>query len=122
VPKFRTDRVSGEVQKEIDRIIREEVKDPRLGGTFAVTRAEVTRDLRHAKVYISVLEDDLFKDTMDALRNAAGFIRRELGRRMNLRYTPELHFQEDHNIEYGIHMAKLLKDLGLGQEPEEEQP
>ncbi len=122
MPKFRTDRVSGEVQKEIDRIIREEVKDPRLGGTFAVTRAEVTRDLRHAKVYISVLEDDLFKDTMDALRNAAGFIRRDLGRRMNLRYTPELHFQEDHHIEYGIHMAKLLKDLGLGQEPEEEQP
>lgn len=118
MPNYRTDRISVEVQKELDRIIREEVKDPRMGGTFAVTRAEVTRDLRHAKVYISVLEADRFKDTMDALRNAAGFIRRELGHRMRLRYTPELSFLEDHNIEYGIHMAKLLRDLG-GRAPED---
>ncbi len=121
MPNYRTDRISGEVQKEIDRIIREELKDPRLGGTLAVTRAEVTRDLRHAKVYISVLEADKFKDTMEALRSAAGFVRRELGQRMRLRYTPEINFQEDHNIEYGIHMAKLLREISQGQSKPEEQ-
>lgn len=122
MPSFRTDRISGEMQKEIDRIIREELKDPRLGGTLAVTRAEVTRDLRHAKVYISVLEADKFQQTMEALRSAAGFIRRALGQRMNLRYTPELHFQEDHNIEYGIRMGQLLREISKGNSQPEEQP
>ena len=75
----RIDRISEEVRREVDRIIREELSDPRIGGTFSVTRAEVTRDLRHAKIYVSVLEDDKREGMMAALKKAAGFIRRELG-------------------------------------------
>ncbi len=111
MPNYRTDRISGEVQKEIDRIIREELKDPRLGGTLAVTRAEVTRDLRHAKVYISVLEADKFKETMEALRSAAGFIRRELGARIRIRYTPELHFEADASILHSIKVAQTIHKI-----------
>jgi len=71
----RTDRISEEVRREVDRIIREELHDPRITGTFSVTRAEVTRDLRHAKIYVSLLEDDLRDNFMKALKSAAGFIR-----------------------------------------------
>jgi ribosome-binding factor A len=116
MPKFRTDRISGEVKKEIDRIIRESIKDPRMSGTFSVTRAEVTRDLRYARIYISVLEAEKQEEVMQALKSAAGFIRRELGKSMRLRYTPELLFYADHNIEYGIHMAELLRNINSPQE------
>ena len=75
----RIDRISEEVRREVDAIIREEVNDPRVSGTFSVTRAEVTRDLRYAKIYISVLEEDKREPMMKALKSAAGFIRRELG-------------------------------------------
>ena len=94
----------------MDAIIRDELSDPRIGGTFSVTRAEVTGDLRYAKIYISVLEDDKRDDLMAALKNAKGFIRRALGKRMIIRYTPELIFVSDKNIEYGVHIAKVLAE------------
>ena len=106
----RIDRISEEVRRETDAIIREELHDPRISGTFSVTRAEVTGDLRYAKIYISVLEDDKRKDLIDALQNAKGYIRRALGKRMIIRYTPELIFVSDKNIEYGVHIAKMLAD------------
>ena len=106
----RTDRISEEVRHEVDRIIREDLHDPRIGGTFSITRCEVTRDLRHAKIYISVLEDDKREGIMQALKGAAGFIRRELGHNIIIRYTPELSFVSDMNIEYGVHIAKVLAD------------
>ena len=106
----RIDRISEEVRREVDAIIREEVNDPRVSGTFSVTRAEVTRDLRYAKIYISVLEEDKREPMMKALKSAAGFIRRELGHRMDLRYTPELIFKLDTNIEYAAHINQLLKE------------
>ena len=111
----RIDRISEEVRREVDAIIREELGDPRIGGTFSITRAEVTGDLRFAKVYVSVLEDDKRDDLMDALKNAKGFIRRSLGKRMIIRYAPELIFVSDKNIEYGVHIAKVLADT-LGTE------
>ena len=106
----RIDRISEEVRREVDAIIREEVHDPRVSGTYSVTRAEVTGDLRYAKIYISVLEDDRRDALMDALKNAKGYIRRALGKRMIIRYTPELIFVSDKNIEYGVHIAKVLAD------------
>ncbi|MBR2661105.1 MAG: 30S ribosome-binding factor RbfA [Clostridia bacterium] len=106
----RIDRISEEVRREVDAIIREELHDPRVGGTWSVTRAEVTGDLRYAKIYISVLEDDRRDALMDALKNAKGYIRRALGKRMIIRYTPELIFVSDKNIEYGVHIAKVLAD------------
>ena len=106
----RIDRISEEVRREVDAIIREELGDPRIGGTFSVTRAEVTGDLRYAKIYVSVLEDDRRDELMEALKSARGFIRRALGKRMIIRYSPELIFISDKNIEYGVHIAKVLAD------------
>ena len=106
----RIDRISEEVRREVDAVIREELGDPRIGGTFSVTRAEVTGDLRYAKIYVSVLEDDRREGLLAALKSAKGFIRRELGKRMIIRYTPELIFVSDKNIEYGVHIAKVLAD------------
>ena len=111
----RIDRISEEVRREVDAIIREELSDPRMGGTWSVTRAEVTGDLRYAKIYISVLEDDRRDGLMAALKNAKGYIRRSLSKRMIIRYTPELTFVSDKNIEYGVHIAKVLADT-LGTE------
>ncbi len=104
----RIDRISEEVRREIDAIIREELGDPRIDGTWSVTRCEVTGDLRYAKVYVSVLEDDKRDGLMKALQSAKGFIRRSLGKRMIIRYTPELIFVPDSNIEYGVHIASVL--------------
>ena len=106
----RIDRISEEVRREVDAIIREELGDPRIDGTFSITRAEVTGDLHFAKIYVSVLEDEKRDDLMDALKNARGFIRRSLGKRMIIRYTPELSFVSDRNIAYGVHIAKVLAD------------
>ncbi|MDD7447026.1 MAG: 30S ribosome-binding factor RbfA [Clostridiales bacterium] len=107
----RTDRISEEVRREVDRIIREDVRDPRVAGTWSITRADVTRDLRYAKIRVSVLEEEQRKPLVKALKNAAGFIRRELGKNLRLRYTPELLFEEDDNIAYGVHIASILSDV-----------
>lgn len=106
----RIDRIAEEVRREVDRIIREELNDPRISGTFSVTRAEVTRDLRYAKIFVSVLEDDKRDDLMKALKNASGYVRRALGRNMLIRYSPEIQFVSDQNIAYGVHIAQVLAD------------
>ena len=108
---YRYDRIAELMKQEIDAIIREDVDDPRLAGTYSVTRVDVTRDLRHAKVFVSVLEPEYKEQTLSALKGAAGFIRRELGSRIQIRYTPELQFIEDQNIEYGIRMSKVIDDI-----------
>ncbi len=107
---FRIDRISEEVRHALDAIIRE-MNDPRICGTYCVTHADVTCDLRYAKVYVSVLEDDKADDMLRALKKASGFIRRELGARVDLRYTPELIFERDRNIAYGVHIAQVLKEV-----------
>ena len=114
---FRIDRISEEVRHAIDAIIRE-MNDPRITGTYAVTRADVTRDLRWAKVYVSVLEDDKADEMIKALKKAAGYIRRELGMRVDLRYTPELLFERDRNIAYGAHIAQVLREVAPKEEEE----
>ena len=82
----RIDRISEEVRREVDAVIREELHDPRVSGTYSVTRAEVTGDLRYAKIYVSVLEDEKRDGLMEALKNARGYIRHALGRRMIIRF------------------------------------
>lgn len=107
----RTSRISEEMRKEISAIIMSELKDPRLPSMISVVLVNVTKDLRHAKVYISVLgnaEDK--KNAQEGLRSAAGFIRREVGHRMQLRYTPEMHFEIDDSIEHGVYMTKLINE------------
>ena len=112
----RIDRIAEEVRREVDAVIREELHDPRVSGTYSVTRAEVTGDLRYAKIYVSVLEDEKRDGLMEALKNARGYIRHALGRRMIIRYTPELIFVSDKNIEYGVHIAKVLADVGTEEQ------
>ena len=106
----RIDRISEEVHKAIDRIIRDELNDPRIGGTWSIVRCEVTRDLRYAKVRVSILEEERRKDMMAALNRAAGFVRRELGREVDLRYVPEVLFELDTNMEYAAKINQLLKE------------
>jgi len=96
------------VHKAIDKIIRDELNDPRIGGTWSIVRCEVTRDLRYAKVRVSILEEERRKGMMEALRRAAGFIRRELGREVDLRYVPEIQFELDTNMEYAAKINQLL--------------
>lgn len=107
----RTNRISEEMKKEISAIIQNELKDPRLPHMISVISADVTRDLRYAKVFISVLgsEEDK-KNALHGLKSAAGFIRREIGHRMQLRYTPEILFELDDSIERGAYISKLIND------------
>lgn len=111
MPAFdRIDRISQEAQKAVDAIIRDDLRDPRIGGTWSIVRCEVTRDLRYCKVRVSILEPERRKDMMDALHRAAGFVRRELGRRVDLRYVPEVLFELDTNIEYAARINQILKE------------
>ena len=107
----RTDRIASEIMREVERIIREEVSDPRTQCMFSITHVDVTRDLRYAKVYVSIYEEEKREPMMKALHSAAGFIRHNVGRRVQLRYTPELLFELDTTIEYGVHIASLLNQV-----------
>ena len=118
---YRIDRISEEVRHVMDGLIRG-LNDPRIDGTWSITRAEVTRDLRYAKIYVSILEDERADGFMKALKNAAGYLRRELGRQIDLRYIPELLFERDRNIAYGIHISQVLNSLNITEEPDESIP
>ena len=107
----RTDRIASEIMREAERIIREDVSDPRTQCMFSITHVDVTRDLRYAKIYVSIYEEDKREPMMKALKSAAGFIRHNLGRRVQPRYTPELLFELDTTIEYGVHIASLINQV-----------
>lgn len=105
-------RINGEVQKELSKIISMEIKDPRIHPMTSVVNVEVAPDLKHAKVYISVLgNEEERNDTYAGLRSAAPYIRSLLAKSINLRNTPELHFVMDQSIEYGINMSKLIDEV-----------
>lgn len=107
-------RINSEVQKEISRIIREEIKDPRLPQMTSVTSVSVTGDLKYAKIYVSMLADETHKAYgMEALKHATSFIRSLLAKNVNLRNTPELTFVLDDSIEYGVEMSKKIEALGM---------
>ena len=107
----RTSRISEEMKKEISDIIHNEIKDPRLPKLISVMSVNVTKDLRYAKVYVSILGDDEEKrNAIRGLKSAAGYIRREVGRRMQIRFTPEIQFELDNSIEQGIYITKLIED------------
>lgn len=106
----RINRISEEVRKALDDIIRNSVKDPRVSGIFSITRADVTRDLSFCTVKVSVLEAEKREGTLEALKSAAGFIRSELGRKVKLRALPELIFELDTGMEYADHINRLSKE------------
>jgi len=105
----RIDRISEEVRKELSKIFLENLKDPRMPKLASVLAVKVDKDLKFAKVYVSVLGDEKAKtDAAAALKSAAGFIRHEIGKRLNLRNQPEFHFIIDDSIEQGVAMSSLI--------------
>ena len=105
----RLGRINEEIQRELSALIPT-VKDPRVTGLISVTRVETTPDLHFAKVYVSVLDKTEVAGVMKGLKSAGGYLRRELGRALQLRYTPELQFVEDDSIGTGAHILSMLCD------------
>ena len=109
----RIDKINEEVRRELAGVIRE-LKDSRIPMMTSVVSVEVTNDLRYAKAYISVMGDEQTqKKALEGLNSAAGYVRREMGRRVDLRCTPEFIFRLDHSIEHGAHIDELLKKSKL---------
>ena len=105
----RMGRINEEVQRELAVLIPT-VKDPRVTGMISVTAVEVTQDLKYAKVYISVLDKNDSVQVLKGLKSAAGYLRRELGRALNLRNTPELTFLWDDSMAKGAHILEMLRN------------
>ena len=104
-------RINEEIQKELSALLRT-VKDPRVQDTMiSITRVETTPDLRDTKVYVSFLQEERVKDAMAGLKSAAGYLRRQLGHNLQLRYSPEIVWSEDDSITYGARMLKLINSL-----------
>ena len=122
---IKNTRINGEVQKELSKIIREEIKDPRIHPMTSVMAVEVAPDLKTCKAFISVLGNEEAKQsTIKGLKNAEGYIRRELARTLNLRNTPEIRFILDESIEYGVNMSKLIDDVMMdakSSQPDQEE-
>ena len=116
-------RINSEVLKELSRIISREIKDPRIAPMTSVVSVEVAPDLKTCKAYISVLGDkEAQESTLEGLRSAHGYIRRELARSINLRNTPDVRFILDQSIEYGVNMSKLIDEVtkDIKEKPDEE--
>ena len=117
----RIGRINEEIQKELASLLRN-LKDPRVQDTMiSITHVETTPDLRYAKVYVSFLEENKAADALKGLKSAGGYLRRELGRALNLRYTPELVWSLDDSITYGAKMMKLINSLEVSREDTSEE-
>ena len=113
-------RINDDIQFHISRLLRD-VKDPRVQqGMISVTRVETTGDLRFSKVWLSVMGMRDEKEFKKGLKSAGGWLRRELGNTLKLRYTPELVFEVDHSIEYGAHINQVISTLDIKHDDEEE--
>ncbi len=105
-------RIAEEIKREVSDVIQHELKDPRISGMISVTKVTVTNDLKYSKIYVSVLGNpEEKKQILLGLKNASGFIRKEIGQRVNIRYTPELVFEMDDSIEYGFRISNILKQI-----------
>ena len=124
----RISRINEEIQRELSEQFRR-LKDPRVSqtGMVSITRVDTTGDLRYARIYVSALDKSQEKEVLKGLKSAAGFLRRELGRSLQLRYTPELQFVADDSIQHGAHILEVLRQVeqqdeargGTGTETEE---
>ena len=113
-------RINDDIQFVLSRLLRD-IKDPRVQqGMISVTRVETTGDLRYSKVWLSVMGLQDEKEFKKGLKSAGGWLRRELGSSINLRYTPELVFEVDHSIEYGAHISQVISGLDIKHDEEED--
>ena len=114
----RINRINEEIQKSLAENLRN-VKDPRVSGTMiSITKVETTPDLRYAKVYVSFLEENKASDAMKGLKSAAGFLRRQLGTNLRLRYAPEIVWAHDDSITYGAKLLSLINSLEVKSDDE----
>ena len=110
MPSNRIGRINEEIQRELADQLRR-LKDPRVSsGMVSIIRVDTTGDLRYARVYVSALDKSREKEVLKGLKSASGFLRRELGRALQLRYTPELQFIADDSIQQGAHILEVLRD------------
>ena len=116
----RISRINEDIQRVLSELLRS-VKDPRVQGMLSITRVDTTGDLRYAKVFISALEKGNEKDLKKGLKSASGWLRHELGSRLQLRYTPELIFQLDDSIAHGAYINNLINDLGIQHDENDSQ-
>ena len=117
----RIGRINEEIQKELASLLRN-LKDPRIQDTMiSITHVETTPDLRYAKVYASFLQEEKANEALKGLKSASGYLRRELGRALQLRYTPELQWTLDDSITYGAKMMKLINSLEVKNDEEADQ-
>ncbi len=107
----RLNRIDEELKKELSQIISYELKNPEVTGMISVTRVKITPDLKYAKVYVSILNSKNDEKTIEGLKKSAGFMRSQIAKRINLRITPELVFEKDDSMEYGMKIEAILKDL-----------
>lgn len=109
--QLRIEKVQELIKQEISKIILQELKDPRI-GFVTVTQVDVSGDLRYAKIYVSLMGDkEQIQNTWSGLQAALGYMRREIGRRIRLRCTPELSFQIDKSLDYSVHIQELLEKI-----------
>lgn len=110
--------INEEIQKELSALLRT-VKDPRVQDVMiSITRVETTPDLRYTKVFVSFLQEEKAKEAMAGLKSAAGFLRRQLGSNLRLRYSPEIVWEQDDSIVYGAKILKLINSLGVNSDEE----
>ena len=115
----RINRINEEIQKELSSLLRT-VKDPRVQDTMiSITRVETTPDLRYTKVYVSFLQEDKAAGAMKGLQSAAGYLRRQLGSNLKLRYAPEIVWSLDDSITYGAKMLNLINSLNVKHDDDE---
>lgn len=108
----RINRINDEIKKELSEIIRSEIKDPRVSFMTSILKVNTTNDLKHCKVFISVLGDQKQKtDALNGLKNSAGFIRKQIATKINLRCTPEFHFFFDDSLEYSDKINRILNQI-----------
>lgn len=117
MPSNRIGRINEEMQRELSALIRQ-LKDPRVNtaGMVSVTRADTAPDLRYAKIYVSVLDKSKEKEVLKGLKSASGFLRREIGRALQLRYTPELQFIGDDSMLRGAQVLEILRRVEKSEE------
>ncbi len=106
----RINRINEDIQRELASLLRT-VKDPRVQGLISITRVDTTTDLRYCRVYVSALDQSDIKEVVKGLKSAAGYLRRELGHALTLRYTPELQFLADDSIERGVRMVTMIDHI-----------
>ena len=115
----RIGRINEEIQRELADLLRE-LKDPRVHKTMlSITRVETTPDLRWAKVYVSIFDKEYTNEAIAGLKSSSGYLRRELGRALQLRYTPELQWQADDSITHGAHILDILSKLDIREDDDE---